>query len=267
VRAEARGFVRADLKFPEGKLVIKPGETAELNFELVRGEVLAGVVSVPERLRDRLLGNKMNAQQHMFRVRSRSLEQIFLTELGGAFEVWVPKGIYTLDLVAPVPPKGPGQGSSWEAVGAALENVASGTRSLKLQTVDPAVSQEAAARAFDAIWDDMALKYSYFELKKIDWNALKTKYRPRAVAAATLPQFVDVLGEMLGELHDGHVRFIEPHDAVVAYWPQQRRSNNFQAIEKTMEAAGLGRQRLRAPRPGKGERIWRRVDHPAKPGR
>jgi carboxyl-terminal processing protease len=84
----------------------------------------------------------------------------------------------------------------------------------------------------------MALKYSYFELKKIDWNALKTKYRPRAVAAATLPQFVDVLGEMLGELHDGHVRFIEPHDAVVAYWPQQRRSNNFQAIEKTMEAAG-----------------------------
>jgi carboxyl-terminal processing protease len=46
-----------------------------------------------------------------------------------------------------------------------------------------------------------------------------------------------VLGEMLGELHDGHVSFVEPSDAFVAYRPRQRRSSNFLAIDKTIEGA------------------------------
>jgi hypothetical protein len=182
-KAEARGFVRADLKFPKGKLVMKPGETTEFNIVLAKGEVLAGVVSVPVRLRDRFQGNNANAQQHFFRVRGGSVEQVFRTEPGGAFEVWVPKGTYTLDLVTIVPPKGQGQEFSWGGAGPALENVASGKRGLKLRKVDPVIEPEAASRAFDAVWEDMALKYSHFELKRIDWNGLKTQYRLRAVAA------------------------------------------------------------------------------------
>jgi hypothetical protein len=47
--------------------------------------------------------------------------------------------------------------------------------------------------------------YSHFALKKVDWKALKDRYRPRAVAARDLHEFVDVLTEMLGHLRDGHV--------------------------------------------------------------
>jgi hypothetical protein len=72
------------------------------------------------------------------------------------------------------------------------------------------------ADAFDALWNDMDRHYSYFELKKIDWPALKRKYRSQAVAAKTLPAFVRVLGQMLGELNDNHVWFAEPEGATVA---------------------------------------------------
>jgi RNA polymerase sigma factor (sigma-70 family) len=241
VKAAAKGYVQADLHFPRGKLVMKPSAMAALDIELGRGEVLAGVVSVPERLRDRLLGKKAGEEQHVFRVRSASFDQVLPTEPGGSFEVWVPRGVYRLELVTFAPPKGRGQETSWEPAGASLENVPSGSRNLKLEKVDRAITQEAAARAFDALWDDMALHYSYFDLKKIDWKQLKTKYRSRAVAAGTLPKFVDVLGEMLGELQDGHIWFVEPSDAVVAYWPEQRVSGDFQAAEETIaEAEWIG---------------------------
>jgi hypothetical protein len=78
------------------------------------------------------------------------------------------------------------------------------------------VNRDVLARAFDALWDDMDHHYSYFELKKIDWPALKQKYRPQAVAALTLPAFVRVVGQMLGELNDNHIWFTEPEGATVA---------------------------------------------------
>jgi C-terminal processing protease CtpA/Prc len=58
--------------------------------------------------------------------------------------------------------------------------------------------------------------YSYFELKKIDWNALKVKYRSRATAAKTVWAFAGVVGQMLGELNDDHIWFTDPVGAIVA---------------------------------------------------
>src|SRR5262249_42108292 len=134
---------------------------------------------------------------------------------------WVPKGFYTIELMADL-----------DSPLARLEKVASGTRDLRLQKVDPPIAQDVLAKAFDAFWSDMDRNYSYFELKRIDWDGLKTKYRPQAMAAGPVAKFVDVLGEMLGELRDGHVRFLEPRDAVVNYWPRgQRVSGNFLAME------------------------------------
>jgi hypothetical protein len=227
VRAEARGFVRADVHFREAKPVLRPGATTELNFELARGEVLAGVAVVGERLRDRLMGVKPGEKLQIVRVRSASFTQVFATQPGGAFEVWVPRSVYSLELLADL-----------DTPVARLEKVASGTRDLNLEKVDPPIAADVLGQAFDALWSDMARHYSYFELKKVDWESLKTRYRARAVAAGTLPRFVDVLGEMLGELQDGHVRFIEPCDAVVNYWPRgQRIAGNFEAVEKALQGA------------------------------
>jgi len=78
------------------------------------------------------------------------------------------------------------------------------------------VTVDVLARAFDALWNDMDRHYSYFELKKIDWRALKRKYRSQAVDAQTLAGFVRVVGQMLGELNDNHVWFTGPPGATVA---------------------------------------------------
>jgi hypothetical protein len=227
VSAEAKGFVAARVQFDDVRPVMKPGATTEFNFKLSRGEVLAGVVVVPERLRDRVLGIKRSEEEHALRISNRSFSQLLPTQPGGAFEFWVPKGVYKLELMVDL-----------DSFIVLRENVTSGTRDLKLEKADPPVAREVLERAFDALWLDMARNYSYFELKKIDWDGLKTKYRDKAVGAGRLPRFVDVLGEMLGELRDGHVRFIEPGDAIVNYWPQIRRPNgNNQAVENSLKDA------------------------------
>jgi hypothetical protein len=60
-------------------------------------------------------------------------------------------------------------------------------------------------RAFDQLWAEMDRQYSHFELKKIDWPALKTKYRPQAEAAKSAKEFVGILQKMLTELKDQHI--------------------------------------------------------------
>ncbi|WP_410965101.1 hypothetical protein, partial [Salmonella sp. SAL4435] len=72
-------------------------------------------------------------------------------------------------------------------------------------------------KAFDQLWADMDRNYSYFELKKIDWPALKAKYRPRADSARTTEDLVGVLKAMLAELKDEHVRIEGPTGRVVPY--------------------------------------------------
>jgi hypothetical protein len=213
VSAVAEGFVRVDGDFEAARPVMRPGETTELNLVLTRGEVVAGVVEVPERLGDRAGGVQSDAGVYALRVRGPSFTQVHITKPGGAFELWVPGGTYDLEL----------NGRPGEAPEAVLKGVRSGTRGLRLAKVDPPAEADVLARAFDALWEDMGRNYSYFELKKIDWPALKEKYRPRAVAAGSVPKFVDVLGEMLGELNDGHVWFAAPPGAVVAYKPPERK--------------------------------------------
>src|SRR5262249_42444941 len=194
---------------------------------LSRGEVLAGVVRVPLRLSDRLAGETPEQQWFFVRVRRPGFAQVHRTGPGGGFEMWVPRGKYSLELTTDLLDRQ-----------AALEDVASGTRDLELVKRDPPLAPDVLARAYDALWDDMNRNYSYFALKKIDPEALKRKYRLRAVNSGSLPAFVDVLGEMLGELDDGHVWFVEPKDAVVAYPLRTRRRNlNAEATEATLDGA------------------------------
>jgi hypothetical protein len=226
ISAEAKGFVRfrEDFLFDD-ELIVQTGKAATWDCVLARGEVLAGSFTIPLTARDRYFGAKNSDARFFFVVRGPSFRQAHVSEPGGKFEVWVPKGNYSIELIGqrtPLPVK--------------KENVPSGSRGLEFVRVDPPVPEEMLALAFDALWEDMARNYSYFELKKIDWTALKKKYRAQALKAGTLPKFTDVLGEMLGELNDGHVRFIEPTDAMVAYRPgRQRVGENFDAVEKSIE--------------------------------
>jgi hypothetical protein len=194
VIVSAKGFVQLRERFLLEEVVLLPGKKTEAHFTLARGEVLSGKFDVP--LHAQAIGVKPEEIQFGFAVRGPSFKEYFLTEKGGRFEVWVPKGTYTIEAVGMIGSRGPP---------VRRENVPSGSADLKLAPVYPRPGAEALGKAFDALWDDMDRHYSHFTLKKIDWKALKDRYRPRAVAAGDLREFVEVLTEMLGHLRDSHV--------------------------------------------------------------
>ncbi len=58
--------------------------------------------------------------------------------------------------------------------------------------------------SFDLVASDLTAKYSYFDLKKINFAALVKKYRPLANAATTRLAFADVVANMFAEFNDMH---------------------------------------------------------------
>ena len=76
-------------------------------------------------------------------------------------------------------------------------------------TVPSPPSADFAAQ-FDTLWSTFDREYSYFVHKQIDWHALRSAYRPRAIAAGDQTSFIEVIREMLGHLHDSHVVIRDP---------------------------------------------------------
>jgi hypothetical protein len=74
---------------------------------------------------------------------------------------------------------------------------------------DPANS---TVENFDLLWKVMDEKYAYFTYKNIDWNALKSKYRPQATKAKSAQELFRVVSDMLYELKDGHVNLFSSFD-------------------------------------------------------
>ncbi|MDZ7878832.1 MAG: S41 family peptidase [Saprospiraceae bacterium] len=69
-------------------------------------------------------------------------------------------------------------------------------------TTEPNTSKQAV---FEQIWKFADEKYSFFDYKKIDWNALKTQYKSRVSESMSDEDFLKVCDEMLDNLKDGHV--------------------------------------------------------------
>jgi C-terminal processing protease CtpA/Prc len=68
---------------------------------------------------------------------------------------------------------------------------------------------------FDYLWEEVDKKYSYFELKKIDWNKVRDTYRPLLNAESSEEELFKVLGGMLNELRDDHTNLISPFNVSV----------------------------------------------------
>ncbi len=71
---------------------------------------------------------------------------------------------------------------------------------------------------FDQMWATFDRIYSYFDYKRIDWNAIRAEFAPR-VAGATPAQFVTIVQEMLGRLHDQHVVLTSGSTTLRTYVP------------------------------------------------
>jgi len=74
------------------------------------------------------------------------------------------------------------------------------------------------AAQFEQMWTTFDRNYSYFDYKRIDWNALKAEFAPR-VAGLTQNEFVLLVQNMLGRLHDQHVVLTSGNTTLRTYTP------------------------------------------------
>lgn len=65
---------------------------------------------------------------------------------------------------------------------------------------------------FDFLWEDVRNRYSFFELKEIDWVQIRDKYRPMVRENMSRQELFDLMGDMLYELKDGHVNLSSEFD-------------------------------------------------------
>lgn len=58
---------------------------------------------------------------------------------------------------------------------------------------------------FDQLWLDVDKTYSFFQVKNIDWDSVKTVYRPMVKENTTSSELFNIMASMLNSLRDGHV--------------------------------------------------------------
>lgn len=61
---------------------------------------------------------------------------------------------------------------------------------------------------FEHLWNDINNRYSYLEVKHVDWDSIGEVYRNRITAGMDDKALFRVLAEMLFELEDGHVNLL-----------------------------------------------------------
>ncbi len=79
---------------------------------------------------------------------------------------------------------------------------------------------------FDYLWDQCDKKYAYFDLKQVDWDAVKIDYRSKLFKGMTEDSLFNVLGGMLTELKDDHTNLISDFN-VSSYGVRYDEQDNF----------------------------------------
>jgi len=65
---------------------------------------------------------------------------------------------------------------------------------------------------FEYLWKTIDEKYSFFDYKQVDWDAVYQVYRPMISNDMSQFELFDVLAGMMNELRDGHVNLTAPFD-------------------------------------------------------
>lgn len=84
---------------------------------------------------------------------------------------------------------------------------------------------------FEALWKIMDQHYCFFDYKKqvygLDWNSIYDKYKVRIYDGMNDDRLFEVLGDMLGELRDGHVNMYSSSNVARNWSFQEDYPSNF----------------------------------------
>ncbi|MDR2823822.1 MAG: peptidase S41, partial [Prevotellaceae bacterium] len=70
---------------------------------------------------------------------------------------------------------------------------------------------------FDALWHIIDTRYCFLDYKNINWDSIKTVYKPRLAQIQDKYALFDLFAAMLAELKDGHVNLSSEFDRS-RYW-------------------------------------------------
>ena len=68
---------------------------------------------------------------------------------------------------------------------------------------------------FEYLWNEVDKKYSYFDIKGIDWDAVKQRYSDSIRADMSDEELFRILGSMMNELRDDHTNLVSPFNVSV----------------------------------------------------
>jgi hypothetical protein len=188
----AKGYVPFEDTFLREDLRINAGATVARDFTLATGPSISGRVDVPLPVLDRLKKTAPEAKTWNLEVRGPSFKGRYQTDPGGAFSLTVPaNGKYSLTLL--------------DRPFVHSDDVSAGSTNVILTPREPPIEKSKLETAFDAFADDFQRHYSHFELKKVDWPALRARGLEKCLAAKSEYAFADALAEILIDCRDGHV--------------------------------------------------------------
>lgn len=114
--------------------------------------------------------------------------------------------------------------------------------------IDPLLGPEPdpadRLETFDILWEEFDRHYAFFILKDVDWDEARARYRPRIQPSTTEYGLLNIVGDMLDELEDGHVS-VTAHVGTYRYtgWSQ----GYPRSYLPSLVLARLGDTHVRAP--------------------
>ncbi|MBZ0288002.1 MAG: hypothetical protein K8I30_10335, partial [Anaerolineae bacterium] len=107
-----------------------------------------------------------------------------------------------------------------------------------------AVPTDSYTANFDRLWSAIRDTYPYFEVKNVDWTAVRDQYRPQVEAVLSDADYHALIGDMLAELNDGHTDIAQPFPASNGRFGTLMPIGDLAVIDTlgtTGQAAGLAR--------------------------
>ena len=81
---------------------------------------------------------------------------------------------------------------------------------LDIQFVPAPAANMSPVTNFESLWSEFNDRYSFFELKKINWDSLHLAYQAMVGPNTTGAELYSIMSSMLENLRDGHVNLITP---------------------------------------------------------
>lgn len=91
---------------------------------------------------------------------------------------------------------------------------------------DEEIASTDPVKNFEYLWTECDEKYSYFDVKNIDWGAVKAEYAAKLYEGMSEDSLFNVLGGMLTELRDDHTNLVSSFN-VSSFGVQYLGQDNF----------------------------------------